>query len=102
MDNYPKNSFKQTAPWGLILGDFTTMYTLLQKKRNFSEPIFPGDSGSLTVTLGRVHFAYCYQEHWQNEIQVTKFIYLHSSQNFTCCVSFEEECIASIVKKPLF
>ncbi len=35
---------------GLIL------YTLLQKKCNFSEPIFPGDPGSLTVTPGHVHF----------------------------------------------
>ncbi len=26
------------------------MYTLLQKKRNFSEPIFPGNPGSLTLT----------------------------------------------------
>ncbi len=31
-------------------------YTLLQKKRNFSEPIFPGDPGSLTLTPGHVHF----------------------------------------------
>ncbi len=27
-------------------------YTLLQKKRNFSEPIFAGDPGSLTLTPG--------------------------------------------------
>ncbi len=32
------------------------MYTLLQKKRNFSETIFPGDPGSLTLTPGHVHF----------------------------------------------
>ncbi len=31
-------------------------YTLLQKKRNFSGPIFPGDPGSLTLTPGHVHF----------------------------------------------
>ncbi len=31
-------------------------YTLLQKKRNFSEPIFPGDPGSLTLAPGHVHF----------------------------------------------
>ena len=31
-------------------------YTLLQKKRNFSELIFPGDPGSLTLTPGCVHF----------------------------------------------
>ena len=31
-------------------------YTLLQKKRNFSEPIFPRDPGSLIMTLGHVHF----------------------------------------------
>ena len=49
------------------------LYTLLQKKRNFSEPIFPSDPGSLTLTPGHVHFVnrfftHCYQEHWQNEI----------------------------------
>ncbi len=32
------------------------LYTVLQKKRNFSEPIFPGDPGSLTLTPGHVHF----------------------------------------------
>ena len=31
-------------------------YTLLQKKRNFSEPIFTGDPWSLTLTPGHVHF----------------------------------------------
>ncbi len=31
-------------------------YILLQKKCNFSEPIFPGDHGSLTLTPGHAHF----------------------------------------------
>ena len=31
------------------------LYTLFFK-RNFSEPIFPGDPGSLTLTPGHVHF----------------------------------------------
>ncbi len=34
----------------------SVIYTLLQKKHNFSEPIFPGDPGSLTLTPGHVHF----------------------------------------------
>ncbi len=33
----------------------TYKYTLLQKKRNFSEPIFPDDPGSLTLTPGHVY-----------------------------------------------
>ncbi len=37
-------------------GKTLTDYTLLQKKRNFSEPIFPGDPGLLTLTPGHVHF----------------------------------------------
>ncbi len=41
------------------------IYTVLQKKRNFSEPIFPDDPGSLTLT--RVMYT-------------TKCIYLHSPQ----------------------
>ncbi len=32
------------------------MYTLLQKKRNFSEPIFPGDPGSADLIPGYVLF----------------------------------------------
>ncbi len=32
------------------------VYTHPQKKRSFSEPIFPGDPGSLTLTPGHVHF----------------------------------------------
>ncbi len=56
------------------------MYRLLQKKRNFSEPNFPGDPGSLTLTcvmhilsngsesnLQKTPLRYS-QEHWQNEI----------------------------------
>ena len=31
-------------------------YTLLQKKRNFSRPIFPGDPGSLTLNPDHVYF----------------------------------------------
>ncbi len=31
-------------------------YTLLQKKRNFSGPIFPGDPWSMTLTPGHLHF----------------------------------------------
>ncbi len=47
-------------------------YTLLQKKRNFTEPIFPGDVGSLQSSS----------------------IYTHpkKKRNFPCCVSFEDEC----------
>ncbi len=33
-------------------------YALLQKKRNISEPVFPGDPGSLTLTLHyKVHLS---------------------------------------------
>ncbi len=37
-------------------------YTLLQKKRNFSEPIFPGVLRSLTPTPGHVHFVKWFRE----------------------------------------
>ncbi len=49
------------------------IYTLVQKKRNFSEPIFPGDPRSLTLAPSHVH---C-------NIYTIKFIYLHSSQKET-------------------
>ena len=52
-------------------------YTLLQKKRNFSEPIFPGDPGSLILTPGHVTKSICKMKY------TTKFIYLHSSQRET-------------------
>ncbi len=47
------------------------IYILLQKKRNFSEPIYPDDPGSGSVTQG-------HRDKW---VQKT-------------CVSFEEECIS--------
>ncbi len=37
-------------------GYSSRVYTLLQKKRNFSGPIFPGDPGTLTLPPGHVHF----------------------------------------------
>ena len=55
-------------------------YTLLQKKRNFSGPIFSGDPGSLTLTPGHV-------------LQCSSIYTLPKKKCiFPCCVSFEGEC----------
>ena len=51
-------------------------YTLLQKKRSFSEPIFPGDPRSLTLTqggktvrnFGTRSFACYHREHWWDDV----------------------------------
>ncbi len=67
-------------------------YTLLQKKHNFSESIFPADPGSLTLTPGHVHFV--------NTLQSSSIYTLpKKKRNFPCCVSFEEECNGSPITK---
>ncbi len=51
--HFTQHGIKNPAAWG-YQERIWAAYTLLQKKRNFSEPIFPGDPGSLTLTPGHV------------------------------------------------
>ncbi len=69
-----------------------SVYTVLQKKRNFSEPIFLGDPGSLTLTPGHAHFVTGFLHIVTKKIckmkYTTKYIYLHSSRFFWNWVYF--------------